>query len=475
MGTLSPLPTGAHLNSASNAPHFYAVAWRWHFYAGLYVLPFLFMLAITGLVMVFFTGFHDRLGLTVHVTPQTETQAVAVQAEAAQAQFPQAALQSYSAPRSADAPSWFVLKQGEVSQAVAVNPYTAEVVKAVDKDNTVFAWAERIHGTLLIGDVGDRLIEVAAGLGVVMIATGLYLWWPHGSTGWTQVLIPNWRAQGRAWWKSIHSSVGFWLSAVLALFLLTGMAWTGVWGGQLVQPWGGFPDTKWDNVPKSDATHASLNTGDLKEVPWALEQTRLPASGSDAGTPGVPVDVSKGEAVTLERVAQLATRLGFTGQHRVLLPQDDTGVYTIARDSMQGDMSSPFQDRYVHVDRYTGRVLMDVAFADYSLLGQAMAVGIALHQGDVGWLSAVANMVFCLGVAFLCVSGVVMWWKRRPAESGRLGAPAPPAKTALWKTGAVVMLLTAAVFPLAGAVLLGAVLLDWLVLGRLPRLKAALS
>jgi uncharacterized iron-regulated membrane protein len=27
----------------------------------------------------------------------------------------------------------------------------------VDKDDTLFAWAERIHGTLLIGDVGDRL------------------------------------------------------------------------------------------------------------------------------------------------------------------------------------------------------------------------------------------------------------------------------------------------------------------------------
>jgi hypothetical protein len=27
---------------------FYLTAWRWHFYAGLYVAPFLIMLAITG-------------------------------------------------------------------------------------------------------------------------------------------------------------------------------------------------------------------------------------------------------------------------------------------------------------------------------------------------------------------------------------------------------------------------------------------
>jgi len=54
---------------------FYATAWSWQFYAGLYVVPFLLMLAITGSVMVFFTGFHSRLGLLVHVAPQAQTQA----------------------------------------------------------------------------------------------------------------------------------------------------------------------------------------------------------------------------------------------------------------------------------------------------------------------------------------------------------------------------------------------------------------
>lgn len=30
----------------------YFAAWRWHFYAGLYVIPFLIMLAVTGALMV---------------------------------------------------------------------------------------------------------------------------------------------------------------------------------------------------------------------------------------------------------------------------------------------------------------------------------------------------------------------------------------------------------------------------------------
>lgn len=32
---------------------FYRAAWRWHFYAGVFVTPFLLLLTLTGLVMLF--------------------------------------------------------------------------------------------------------------------------------------------------------------------------------------------------------------------------------------------------------------------------------------------------------------------------------------------------------------------------------------------------------------------------------------
>jgi uncharacterized iron-regulated membrane protein len=185
--------------------------------------------------------------------------------------------------------------------------------------------------------------------------------------------------------------------------------------------------------------------------------------------------VAVGEPVNLDGLNALALRLGYTGQFHIQLPQDAKGVYTLSADSMSGDLHNPTQDRTVHVDRYTGRVLAEAAFADYSLVAKAMAVGIALHQGDLGWLSAVANIIFCLAIVLLCVSGVVMWWLRRPQGSGRLAAPSVPAQAPLWKGGALVMLLTALAFPLAGGVLLAVLLLDWLVLSRLPGLKAALS
>lgn len=450
---------------------FHMLAWRWHFYAGLYVVPFLLMLALTGLVMVFFTGFQNRLGMTIDVAPQTQTATVGAQAQAVLARLPGAQLKEYVAPKSATVPAWFSVKVDGHVEAVAVNPYTAEVIRTVDKENTVFAWAEKIHGSLLIGDFGDRLIEIAAGLGIVLIVTGVYMAWPRGGSGWRQVLVPDLAARGRAWWKSLHVSVAFWIGLVLSMFLVTGLAWSGIWGSQFVQPWGSFPAAKWDDVPKSEVTHAALATPGLKEVPWGLEQTPMPASGSSGGKPGLPA----GQPVNLDTVEAYARSIGFNGQFHIAAPQDETGVYSISADSMSGDLSDPTGDRFVHIDRYTGRVLAEASFADYSPMAKFMAVGIALHQGDMGLISAWANVVFCLAVVFLCVSGTVMWWKRRPANAGRLAAPRAPANARLWKSGALVMLAVALAFPLSGAVLVAVLLLDGLLLSRLPALRQRLN
>ena len=77
---MTPSAAGAAGHAAPALGRFHLLAWRWHFYAGLYVVPFLLMLALTGLVMVFFTGFQHRLGMTIDVTPQAQTATVTEQA-----------------------------------------------------------------------------------------------------------------------------------------------------------------------------------------------------------------------------------------------------------------------------------------------------------------------------------------------------------------------------------------------------------
>jgi uncharacterized iron-regulated membrane protein len=142
---------------------------------------------------------------------------------------------------------------------------------------------------------------------------------------------------------------------------------------------------------------------------------------------------------------------------------------------MSNDNPNPTSDRTVHVDQYTGHILADVGFGDYSPYGKAMAVGIALHEGDLGVWNVAFNTLFCLGVIFLGVSGAVMWWKRRPAGALRLAAPPAPRDLGIWKGAVAVGLVLAVAFPLAGMAILAALILDFVVLARLPAVKRLVS
>ena len=83
----------------------------------------------------------------------------------------------------------------------------------------------------------------------------------------------------------------------------------------------------------------------------------------------------------------------------------DPVLWTLSRDSASYDSTQPTADRTVHIDQYMGNILADVTYAEYPVLGKAMAVGIALHEGQLGWWNVVLNALFCLSVIFACVSG----------------------------------------------------------------------
>lgn len=455
---------------------FYNTAWRWHFYAGLYVAPFLIMLAITGLIMLWSSVLVGRDGEKLYsVVSASHTIAVSEQANAAVSAVPGGSLVQYIVPRTEDQPAVFRINVDKQSTMVAVDPYRGTVLGTWERRDALYDLANLIHGTLLIGTLGDRLIEIAAGFGVVLIVTGTYLWWPREGRGLARSLRPQFSGRGRQIWKSLHQTVGVYAAILLLFFLISGLSWAGIWGEKMTQAWSTFPAEKWDNVPLSDVTHASMNHNGVKDVPWALEQTQMPASDPHAAHKGHAM-MPQNSVDGLDAVVAQARSLGFDGRFQLSFPNGDTGVWTIARDTMSNDSADPLSDRTVHIDRYTGKVLADVKFAYYSPAGKAMAVGIALHEGDLGggWNVAL-NTIFCLSVIFLSVSGIVMWWKRRPSGASRLVAPVVPDKMSIWKSGAIVMVAVSLLFPLTGIVLVTVLALDLLVIRHVKPLKRALS
>jgi uncharacterized iron-regulated membrane protein len=446
----------------------YFAVWRWHFYAGLYVVPVLIMLAVTGLIMLWVSAMTELNGERARITPGADLLPLSQLQAAAEAAVPGSAATQYISPMAEGRVAAFAVAVGEDMTGVTLNPYTGDIVETFPWRSGWYDFATEIHGTLLIGDIGDWLIEAAASLGLLLTVTGIYLHWPRGDASWGRALSVQTAARGRAFWKSLHGAMGLWTSLILVVFLISGLSWAGLWGSKFVQAWSTFPAEKWDNVPLSDATHAEMNHSAAKEVPWALEQTPMPMSGSLAGVRAIE------GPVTIDSIAAFAGTLGFDRRFQLNLPADETAVWTISHDSMSNDGPNPAADRTIHIDQFTGNVLADVRYADYSVYAKLMAWGIAFHEGDLGVWNLALNTLFCLAVILMAVSGVVMWVKRRPAGA-RLGAPPRPADIPYARGALLITLTLSLAFPMLGLTLLAVIVLDLVVLSAVPPLKRLVS
>ena len=445
-------------------PNFYNLAWRWHFYAGLFVAPFMVMLALTGIIYLFKPQLDSLMYSSLlevpvghHTVPADDL------LQRVKAAYPQGQVTQYLPPVNAERSAQFVVKDAGHELNVFVDPYHGDILGEQDAKQNLQAIARAIHGELMIGTVGDRLIEMAAGWGVVLVVSGLFLWWPRGQAA--GILWPRLSSRGRVLWRDLHAVTGFWGATLLLVMLLSGMTWTGFWGKQYAQVWNVFPAAMWDNVPTSDIEARSLNSATRQTVPWAMENTPMPMSGDHAehmnhgnahAGPAAP-------EVSLQDVQNIASERKVEPGYSITLPTTATGVFTIAVFA-----DDPRNDATLHIDQYTGKVLADVRFEHYGTVARATEIGVMLHEGKMfGTFNQIVVLLICLMILLSAVSGVVIWWKRRP--EGKFGVPPLRHDLPTWKTGVAIMLVLAVVFPLVGASLLFVWLLDRFVLPRVAR------
>jgi len=452
----------------SKAPiSFYNLAWRWHFYARLFVAPVMILLAVTGIIYLFKPQLDPLLYRDLIVVEAGHHRQSADQLlQQVHKAYPKGQVSQYLPAIADDRSAQFVVKDAGRELNVFINPYDGTLLGEQDAKSNLQAVARALHGELMIGTVGDRLVELAAGWGIVLVVSGLYLWWPRGKSS-AGVLWPRLNARGRLLWRDLHAVTGFWGSALLLLMLLSGMTWTGFWGAKYADVWNRFPAAMWNDVPHSDQQARELNSATRQTVPWAVENTPMPQSGAHAEHAGHSMVSSAPAApqVSLQQVQELAATRSVEPGYSITLPTSADGVYTIAVFA-----DDPRNDATLHVDQYTGKVLVDVRWQDYNGVARATEVGVMLHEGKMfGPLNQIIVLLICLMILLGSVSGLVMWWKRRP--EGGLGVPPLRHDLPKWKTAIVIMVALGVVFPLVGVSLLAVWVLDWGVWSR--RMKTA--
>lgn len=232
----------------------------------------------------------------------------------------------------------------------------------------------------------------------------------------------------------------------------------------------------WDNIPKSTVLTGSLNQRG-QVVPWAVEQLPMPQSAAsehnnhsghgDADSLTFQDDIAAGTPVDLNFVIALAQAEGAPPGFSVTLPEGETSVYTVS-----AFPNDPTQEVTMHIDQYSGKVLADVRWKDYGLVPKVVEMGTAIHMGKYfGLANQLLMLIAALIVVLLSITGAVMWWQRRPQESGLIGAPAMPPHMQNWQTPLAIVAILGLAFPLVGLSLVVVLLLDYFLLSRIPALK----
>lgn len=471
----------------ANKPYgpLYRAVWRWHFYAGLFTAPFLLILAVTGAIYLFNDEINDLIYPDLRfVTPAAEQVTMGEMLETAMAHRPGAVITRIDTPPSAErSVQIFMALPDGGSRRVFVDPHTASLLGELDYGRTLVGFADQMHGSLLLGDLGDGLVELAACWGAVLIVTGLYLWWPAGPLRLRGFLYPRLTAGGRALLRDLHGVVGFW-SALLILFLiLSGLPWATQWGNLLIGVMDvtgiGYPAShRGYNAPTSTPPGTITTKEAVGEVPWTLEPTPMPQSVQPAISTGGdhahhdhgPALAAAAGAIGIDRVAQILADNGMRWPYRLSTPRGEAGVYLAF--TYPG---KPQGQRSIYIDQYSGQVLRQVSYADYGWGAQAVELGVQLHLGNYfGRANQIIMLMPCIAILFLCITGPWMWWKRRPQgqwPKGQWGVPQAPGPTRL-RYLALITLALGLVFPLAGASLLVVLTLDRAVAGLMHR-KAA--
>lgn len=434
--------------SGPETADFYRSIWRWHFYAGLIVLPFLAILAVTGALYLF----NNELDGLVHADlKRIEASGVPLRASAlvaaATSAYPGTATRLITPADNPASSEVQVTSASGEKLSVYVDPYRGEVLGTLPQGGTVMGVVRKIHSLAFFGTIANAVMEIAAGWAILLVLTGIYLWWPRGSAD--GVVTVRGKPKHRMWWRDVHAVTGAFAGIFVVFLALSGMPWSVFWGdrfGSFVDARGlGVPEGVWYGEPKSD-----VKLADLGPAAWTVERTNVPVSAARQG------------GFTLDQAVATFEGLGLSRGYAVALPTTPDGVFT----------GSVFPDdvslqRTVHLDRYSGAVLQDIGYAQYGPVGKLTEWGISVHMGqEFGLANRLLMLTACLAILILCVSAAVMWWKRRP--SGALGVPPMPRDRQRLRIATALLITGGALFPLTGLSFLILVLADWAVTGRRP-------
>ena len=431
---------------------------RLHFYAGVFVGPFILIAAITGLLYAVIPQI-DEAVYRHHLTVADvggQRLPLAEQLRTVRAADPEGVVERIGPPASADETTRVVLAVDDVppdyARTVFVDPYSGEIRGALTTYGQwlpVRAWFDELHRNLHLGALGRNYSELAASWLWVIVLAGLVLWYLHrrDTNKLYRIALPDRDRKGRRRALSWHGAVGVWISIALLGLSVTGITWSR-YGGETV-----------------NLLQERLNTA-APSVDTALARPQAEAPGGHRhdgpSTTGGDTLLHSADTALLA-----AADAGLRAPMWMYPPAEEGQGWQVAENKRDW----PTRADAISVDPATGAVTDRVDFADWPFAAKLTDWAIDAHMGV---LFGVANQILlaltAIGLITIIVRGYLMWWHRRPTKGSSWAVGHPPVRGALrgLHPAAVTAVVVGAValglaLPLLGLSLLAFVVVDCIV------------
>ena len=430
---------------------------RLHFYAGVFVGPFILIAAVTGLLYALIPQV-DTMVFRHELTVErigAQRLPLAQQLAAARTAHPEGAVTSIRPPSAPEETTQVNLAVDDVppdyGRTVFVDPYTGEVRGALTTFGQwlpVRAWFDELHRNLHLDAVGRNYSELAASWLWVVSLAGLVLWYlRRRDTGKLRRLaVPDRTTTDRRRTVSWHGAVGVWLIVVLLGLSVTGITWSR-YGGQSVNL---IQSHLQMTAPSVQTTLSRSQTTDV--AAGGQHHGAMESAGGDAALRGADTALGAAESA------------GLRGPMWMYPPSDANQGWQVAENKRDW----PTRYDSVSIDPDDGAITDRVNFADWPFLAKLTDWAIGAHMGI---LFGVANQIVlaltAIGLISIVIRGYRMWWQRRPTRGTAWAVGRPPLRGTLrsLSPGAIAALVIGALavgwfLPLWGASLLAFLLGD---------------
>jgi sulfite reductase (NADPH) flavoprotein alpha-component len=277
-----------------------------------------------------------------------------------------------------------------------INPYTYELLPHIQGES-FFKTVEDIHRRLMLGNIGKQLVGVSSIVLVILLFSGLYLYFPRLKRTFLASFTFSFKSKGRYFLHSIHSSIGLWVLPLYLVAVLTGLYWSYDWYRQGLHTLSGvaLPVKPTMNVNKNAQNHT-----------LALEQNKKePQLNRKKSTITVDTQLSKAfklfEIFLQKEYSSATIRVPNKGSVYTISYFDEDIINSIARNQMQ-------------IDIHSWELLKHERYENKPLNEKLISSMLPLHSGEYfGIIGQTLMFIASILMPLFAITGLMLYLNRK--------------------------------------------------------------